>query len=156
MCNDDCKCVVDPSEVSSITDEDELDACGNPADNPNSEPTANGCSNPVPGIEDDNPAGCTGEGNDTSFLGACNEHDTCYGKCNSGKGDCDSDFLNGQNGMVTVCEALDDHESECFEDCMYWAAAYYVAVTEDWPWPIEDGYDHWRDAQVAECSCCEN
>ena len=136
-------------EYMPITNEDSWLECSNvvadicwvPEDH------TNGCSNPMPWLDADNPAGCTGEGNDTSFLDACNDHDICYGTCNSFFSICNGDF---GDDMDAVCEALDDHESECYDDCVWWADKYEWAVDTY-------GASYYNSAQVDACVCndCE-
>ena len=107
-------------------------------DKPGSEPAPNGCSTPT----GNNPTMCT----NTSFEGACNSHDICYGTCNSSKSNCDSTF---GDDMAAVCDALEGAEwLACFVPCTTWRATYWVAVSLV-------GQDAYESRQVAECSCCD-
>jgi len=81
----------------------------------------------------DNPTGCDG----TSFLDACNAHDSCYGTCGSNKNDCDDTFRYAME--ITVCAA-----SSCKVSCVINAETYYYAVASG-------GGGAYQDAQ--NCSC---
>jgi hypothetical protein len=67
----------------------------------------------------DNPTGCS----DTSFLDACNGHDSCYGGCGNDKSVCDSNF---QTAMLIVCG--ESATPECRPTCVNNAILYYDAV----------------------------
>jgi len=112
----------------------ELQSCDR-VDDPDHEPTANGCG-PAGGPQvPDNPAGCVG----TSFLGPCNNHDICYGTCNSNKATCDHDFL---NEMLDICSS-----GACsVYGCVPAAIAYYTAVSDH-------GQDAYESAQLYACAC---
>lgn len=103
---------------------------------PDYTPSPNGCGSaggpPVP----DNPTGCS----DTSFLDACNAHDTCYGTCGNNKDICDSGFL---DAMLAVCM-----ESSCAYACSEAAYGYYDAVHNY-------GSSAYESAQVEACACCD-
>ena len=123
--------------LRSFANEEEWLACSNVVDYPDLEPTPNGCTW-VP----DNPTGCE----HTSFESACNNHDNCYGTCNSFFSICNSQF---RNATETICEALTGEErEECYDDCMYYADLYSDGVSElGAPW--------YNDAQVEQCACCD-
>jgi len=133
--------------LKKASDYEELMECSNIVDDPDTEPQPNGCS--VPPIicvlpDCDNPAGCE----DTSFLGACNEHDECYQTCNSNRDSCDNDFLGEVygdtcTGMLCICA-----NSSCAPKCSEFAYAYYGAVHNY-------GEPYWEDDQVDACACCD-
>jgi hypothetical protein len=138
MCDGQGNCVIDPMAVNLITSIEEWLACSKLVDNPYSEPTPNGCSWVL-----DNPTECE----HTSFTPACNNHDICYGTCNSFFSTCNDSFL---NGMQSICESLTgDEREQCYSDCMWNAAYYYAGVSEL-------GHSWYNAAQVEECSCCGN
>jgi hypothetical protein len=84
----------------------------------------------------DNPTGCS----DTSFLGACNAHDECYGQCGSNKDTCDGSADSGFLGaMLEICMG-----SSCAPACSEAAYAYYGVVHIG-------GGSAWQSAQ--DCSC---
>jgi len=122
------------------SDYEELEECSDIVDDPDTSPVPNGCS--VPPIicyllpDCNNPTG----GADTSFLNACNGHDTCYQTCNSSQGSCDNDFL---DAMIDVCTG-----SICAVPCFAYAEAYYGAVHNY-------GEPYWQEDQVDACACCE-
>ena len=105
-------------------------------DDPDHTPTPNGCGPEGGPSVPDNPTGCE----DTSFLDACNAHDTCYGTCGNSRAGCDSNFL---DDMLEVCMG-----SSCAYACSQAAYAYYGAVN-NW------GPSAWESAQVSACSCCD-
>ena len=123
---------------------EELEGCSKVVDDPDHTPTPNGCGPEGGPSVPDNPTGCE----DTSFLGACNEHDECYGTCGSNKSTCDDVFLGevyGETctGMLCICS-----ESSCAPACFEFADLYYGAVG-GW------GESAWKSAQVSACACCD-
>ena len=113
----------------------ELMQCSRVPD-PDYTPSPNGCGPEGGPSVPDNPTGCS----DTSFLGACNAHDICYGTCNSSRAVCDNDFL---NAMLEVCMW-----SSCAYRCSQFAYAYYGTVN-NW------GQAAYESAQVNACACCD-
>jgi len=113
-------------------------------DDPATSPNPNGCSNPfLNPPESDNPAGCEC----SSFLEACNAHDTCYATCWGGqeKKDYCDDIL--EDGMDAVCTSDDCIFESCYNSCNSWANIYDMAVRgAGGPW--------YRSAQVEACACC--
>jgi hypothetical protein len=101
-------------------------------------PQPNGCSSPLPNA--DNPAGYVC-GEASSFLNACNAHDTCYQTCNSNKTECDGSF---DWNLWNVCNPL---SGECRAACDYWKTIYVGAVV-NW------GQPSWEGDQVNACACC--
>lgn len=123
--------------LQKASDYEELEGCSNIVDDPDQTPTPNGCGPEGWGhMVPDNPTGCE----DTSFLGACNEHDNCYGSCGNNQDGCDSTFL---NTMLDVCMG-----SSCAVLCSEFAYTYYGVVNNE-------GEPAWKSAQVSACSCCD-
>ena len=108
-------------------------------DDPDTEPQPNGCSSPVPPA--DNPAGyiC---GEASSFLNACNTHDTCYGTCGSNQTSCDLSF---DSDLWNVCNSL---SGECRDVCFDKKSLYVGAV-------VTLGQSYWENGQVGACACCD-
>ncbi len=114
----------------------ELSACPGTASQPSSyTPPTNGCSSPF----GNNPCGLA----NTSFLNACNSHDTAYGTCGTTQAAADTAFL---NAMTAVCNAA-GNPSCGLTTCQYWANLYYNAVNTL-------GGTAYQNAQVASCVCC--
>lgn len=87
-----------------------------PMDNPNVEPTANGCG----------PSALPLAGPSFSFLQCCEQHDFCYGTCGTSKQQCDNDFY---SCMYCSCqETYDDFFS--ILACEEIACTYFQAVDE--------------------------
>ena len=81
-----------------------------------------------------------------SFLDACNQHDCCYGRCNSDKATCDTNFGNQlyqacRSGYPGLLHTLS------FELCMHVAYRYALAVE------IVGGAAY-NTAQTKDCECC--
>ena len=97
-----------------------------------------GCSAPLPPPCDDNPVGELG----CSFKDACDEHDCCYGTCNSNKATCDKAFL---DDMLEVCI------SSCPKTqlCSNWAYIYYGAVVNYGG----TAYSNNQDLACEKCCC---
>jgi hypothetical protein len=82
-------------------------------------------------------------GEASSFLEACDAHDTCYQTCGSSRiSECESVF---SNALAVVCAPF---SGDCAKDCDDWADAYAGAVGLY-------GQGAWENAQVAACACCE-
>ena len=144
-------------EYRAINDQSDLDNCTNRVTDPGyGGPVPNGCSSPYgnnPTRDCPYPPTCFGTNEDcvnTSFLGPCNTHDTCYGTCNGtggyGKYSCDVTF--GAD-MHVVCNALtgDEYDS-CYDDCDWWADTYAIAV-------YLVGQSAYDNGQIAACSCAD-
>ena len=111
----------------------ELQACNKVSD-PTYTPSANGCTG-VP----DYPL-CAPE---ITFTPACDNHDMCYGTCNSDQDSCDNDLL---SDLTSVCYPIED--PICRAACTAAALLYYAGVQDlGWIW--------YEDAQVAACACCD-
>jgi hypothetical protein len=124
--------------LSKPADYDELEACtGEIVPDPTWTPQPNGCSSPT----GNNPAGgvC---GEASSFLSACNTHDTCYQTCNSNWSACDGDFY---QDMMGICAPL---SGTCKSVCEWWAGTYYTFVSGG------AGLEAWKEDQVDACACC--
>jgi hypothetical protein len=119
----------------------ELQMCSYVVDDPDTEPSPNGCSNPV-SSNPDNPAGYVC-GEASSFLNACNAHDTCYQTCGSNKiEECDAVF---DWNLWTVCNPL---SGECRDACLDKKSLYVGFV-------LTMGEAWWREGQVGACACCD-
>jgi hypothetical protein len=124
--------------LEKASDYEELMQCsGAIVDDPDWTPQPNGCSSP----SGNNPAwyAC---GEASSFLNACNAHDTCYQTCGSSKYNCDEQF--SQN-LAAVCAPF---SGDCEDACDWWAETYVGAVV-NW------GLPYWKDGQVNACACCD-
>ena len=125
-------CLEKPSDYEELTE-----CSGTIVFDPDWTPNPNGCSSPF----GDNPAGglC---GETSSFLNACNAHDTCYQTCGSSRiSECDAQF---SSDLAAVCEPF---SGDCEYLCDYWAENYAGAV-------ILWGEAAWEDGQVNSCACC--
>jgi len=111
---------------------------------------ANGCSNPVlpgQGGKDNPMLKC-------SFRAACDNHDCCYGQCNSQKTACDGKFY---NDMVAACEAcavrwergIRGAKESLLKDCKRWAWIYYQAVKRRG----QDPFDENQKNYCEDCCC---
>ncbi|HVX18506.1 MAG TPA: phospholipase A2 [Acidimicrobiales bacterium] len=80
-----------------------------------------------------------------SFTPACDEHDRCYGTCNSNKDTCDQNFLRDMN---QICDSHFLDYTSGHKDCRDNAYIYYDAVHLIGGGPYDD-------AQVEACDCCE-
>jgi hypothetical protein len=117
--------------------------CAKPVDKLNYTASFNGCG-PENGINvvPNSPLGIA------TFTEPCNKHDLCYGKCNSSKATCDSDFF---NRMKAVCIA--DYPGNGILDvvgrgyCLNLAQTYTTAVSLG-------GANAFNAAQTAACDCC--
>lgn len=106
-------------------------------------PTSNGCGSEGGNHFPNNPTmgnDSTGPGN---FLAACNNHDICYGTCNSIKYQCDSNFLSEMNLVCNTDFALPLQRRKC----LYFARLYGSAVAFV-------GGQAYEDGQKAACTCC--
>lgn len=125
--------------LEKASDYEELTGCsGTIVPDPDWTPQPNGCSSPL----GDNPAyyAC---GEASSFLDACNDHDTCYQTCNSSRVlGCDANF---SSALGAVCEPL---SGDCKDTCNFWADNYAGAV-------INWGQGAWESGQVNACACCD-
>ncbi len=151
-CDDwDCKHCVEGTCLpclSKPSDYEELMECsGTIVDDPDTEPETNGCSVPyficyLFQINCNNPAEeeC---GEASSFLEACDAHDTCYQTCGSDRiGSCDASF---SSNLWLVCNPL---SGQCRVDCLWWRDKYVGAV-------LLFGEGAWEDDQVNACACCD-
>jgi len=107
----------------------------------------NGCSYPPswPGpINPDNPTGMC------SFRKACDQHDCCYGTCNSQKLKCDFNLCIGMVASCDACAAsLPKWQQKIFLSyCYMWAQVYCAAV-------IIGGGSSYDENQVEHCEFCE-
>lgn len=99
-----------------------------------------------------------------SFLGCCNQHDTCYGTCNrdaSAKNGCDAAMLTCMNGScdaaypptfvdLPVIGRVDTNKIKR-GTCRSQSSAYYAGVqTQRW------GVPAYNSAQRGACQCCGN
>jgi hypothetical protein len=99
---------------------------------------ANGCGACGGPSIPDNPTGCS----DTSFLDACNAHDTCYATCDNDlnhKTVCDNAFF------ITMLNVCDGSNPACTTLCIIAANAYFNGVF----WGGGSGY-----ATAQNCSSC--
>ncbi len=92
-----------------------------------------------------------------NFTPACNQHDLCYGKCNSDKGQCDQDFKGamiaeclGNYGATSAWESIFTvfGPERRLAKCRAVAEAFYQAVSR---W----GDDAYWAAQEEACCCGE-
>jgi RHS repeat-associated protein len=81
-----------------------------------------GCSSPLPGPWKDNPSGIPG----CSFLGPCDAHDCCYGRCGSSKAGCDVSFC---ASMYAKCLSCAWWSPYLLAQCNVWAGIYCAAVS---------------------------
>jgi hypothetical protein len=83
------------------------------------------------------------------FVGPCNKHDCCWGKCGAGQAKCDHDFF---NNLGSACASAPNvfgliglvQEALCREV----ALTYYQAVSS------EQGTEAYNASQGDVCSCC--
>ncbi len=121
-----------------------LTCCNNiiptPGYDPTTDPTIDGCSNPVPILDKDDPTGSPPWCGDSSFLEACNHHDIGYRTCQRPKQTSDNQF---RSDMDTVCDNLSSEGDACANfkiSCYIWAQVYHTAVEQfgdeapDWPY----------------------
>ena len=81
-------------------------------------------------------------GEASSFLEACDAHDTCYQTCGSDRiGSCDASF---SWNLWVVCNPL---SGQCRVDCLWWRDQYVGAV-------LLLGEVPWKNNQVNACACC--
>lgn len=78
------------------------------------------------------------------FVGACAEHDVCYGTCGSDRATCDRNF---HDRMLQVCESV-LIPSDSVVSCYALAYLYFKAVDLG-------GADPFAQGQVEGCDCCE-
>ena len=94
----------------------------------------------------DDPANCSGQGEDSSFKDACDAHDICWGECSADpeqhKSACDDAF---DEDMDAACDRPGNGPI-CANLCGIQRVLYNIAV-----WIGQSYYD---DAQ--ECDCCLN
>jgi hypothetical protein len=90
-----------------------------------------------------------------SFVGSCNMHDTCYGRCNSQSGareGCDMLLQLNMNAdcysIPTVIQALVPFT---IDGCKDQAAAYYEVLSES---GLSLGEGAWDSSQREGCQCC--
>jgi hypothetical protein len=127
----------------------DLNKCPNRVPNPSWTFQYDGCSNPVPFIDKDNPAG----GRDTQFANAartapCDDHDRCYQTCNPAAGAKDACDLAMLNGMLAVCNASTEPQN-IVDSCRTWANRYYnIGLRSRF---AQTAFDN-RQKQV--CNCC--
>jgi hypothetical protein len=80
-----------------------------------------------------------------NFLDACNEHDCCWGRCNSNRSACDENF------HFKLREACLVHQFyPLLEQCLVVAQIYYEAVASRF------GNSPYENAQKGACHCCNN
>lgn len=123
-----------------------MECSGTIVDDPDTEPETNGCSVPyficyLFQINCNNPAEeeC---GEASSFLEACDAHDTCYQTCGSDRVEsCDASF---SWNLWVVCNPL---SGQCREDCLWWRDKYVGAV-------LLAGLVPWKNNQVNAGACC--
>lgn len=124
--------------LSKPSDYEELMECsGTIVNDPDWTPQPNGCSSPL----GNNPAyyEC---GEASSFLDACNDHDTCYQTCGSNRTSCDDTF---DWNLYLVCQPF---SGDCEDACDYWRDIYVAFVRSM-------GQPHWEADQVLACACCD-
>lgn len=101
------------------------------------------------------PNGCGAKGGTpvpNGFLGAnfkpaCDTHDCCYGRCNSVKGTCDTDFLSSLSLSCAARFGLGLPSPQLLGMCLATAGTYYAFVAAFGGGP----YDQ---AQRGACDCC--
>jgi hypothetical protein len=110
--------------------------------------TPNGCG---PGGNDDisdNPAGWAcwaSSGDDSDFVGACDNHDICYGTCGGNSWtECNSNFGADMNA---VCNSP-NNSPQCKVACQAARVSYWGAVEIV-------GWYYYEIAQVQACACCD-
>jgi hypothetical protein len=119
--------------------------CAKPVPKLNYKASFNGCG-PENGVNvvPNSPLGVA------TFTKPCNQHDICYGTCNSSKATCDSNFF---NAMKAVCVA-DYPGSGIFDAlgrsyCLNLAQLYTTAVSAG-------GANAFNAAQAQGCDCCDD
>lgn len=84
-----------------------------------------------------------------SFEDACNQHDICYGTCNSEKQTCDKNF---EDNLIEAC-FTGAADIKHINQCTRYATAYAIAVKTM-------GGNAYNDAQDSACEwekcCCMN
>ena len=116
-------------------------SCKNPVPRQGYTPQPNGCG--PEGWHDWVPDSWAG----VDFTSACNNHDTCYGTCNSDKGTCDSLLV---SDMATACQTQLQEYPDLIPYCENVASIYFVAVTVG-------GGGAYNAAQDQACDCgCED
>ena len=101
--------------------------------------TVNGCSNPVPGVDANNPSGYA------DFTGACNAHDRCYSDCDKTFGDCNASL--GKD-LRNVCNShTPPLRGRRLQSCLWWAKKY------EWAVGTSIGQGHYNAAQNEQCAC---
>lgn len=107
---------------------------------------------PVPGYRPDvNGCGPSGYGwaipdsfGDANFTPACNQHDRCYGTCNSGRRTCD---VLMRKHMKATCDRVYRNDAEMRGKCRRRAQFYFNVVHNN-------GQSAYEDAQMEACFCC--
>jgi hypothetical protein len=83
-----------------------------------------------------------------SFLEPCNEHDRCYGTCNSDKSTCDSNFLTATRESCFAAYPRSDPDAwDARAVCLSRSRAYANAVKSL-------GQSAYDEAQKLACECC--
>lgn len=82
------------------------------------------------------------KGDRLQFTPYCNDHDLCYGTCNSNKASCDQQFL--QN-MQASCQTNWNNTTD-IQNCQKWASGFYTIV--NW-----FGSSPFENAQKSDCRC---
>jgi len=85
---------------------------------------------------------------DFDFSEACNEHDKCYQRCESGRFGCDWNF---RKNIIKICDKFHfpsrGGEIPKYEFCLRLADIYFFAV-------FRFGSGMYKDGQNASCDCC--
>ncbi len=150
---DNCLCngrIYDPDTECCITGTvqiknpiSDLDLCPDRVPHPGHTCVSNGC-----GAEGGR--SFPGSFGNAEFTPCCNDHDCCYGECNSNRGGCDTTF---EECMTAACDAA--YPGSGYPDrlkrssCRGAANTYWAAVAAA-------GQAAYDAAQRAACDCCES
>jgi len=122
-----------------------LGQCKHPVPHPGYESVPNGCGTKEHPV---NPTDSEGKYKGrANFTSACNTHDACYDRCNSGKAPCDKQLEDDMNAECnSKYKARSPELAHCKKMVKNWFIAGVQTIFGSW------AYD---DAQQKACQCCQ-
>lgn len=136
---------------TACTSESILSACPNLRAPSSYSPPFNGCG-PMDLPDVSLIGGFLGQWGPVDFNPSCDNHDTCYGTCNTTKEGCDNTFL---SQMTNACKKnyagnLDNGITAIgYGFCNDLALSYYGLVAE-----TDVGAEAFQEGQISGCECC--
>lgn len=122
------------------------EGCADPVAKLNHTPAFNGCG-PQNGVNfvPQSPLGVA------TFTKACDQHDICYGTCNSSKANCDFTFF---DDMAAICHAEYPPFGGLFNAIGH---SYCLSLAQDYTAAVMLGAGSaFQDGQSEGCDCCED